>query len=105
MILLGICDNFVILVLAAVFQGIGHSSSFSTLYAMSSKGIKSERKGRAMATAMIGFDLGAGAGAFVLGLFVSFTGYAMLFIGAAFLCAIGIAYYLIICKSSDNGQG
>ncbi|MDR1088601.1 MAG: MFS transporter [Coriobacteriales bacterium] len=98
MALLAFCYSLPLLLVAALLQGIGHSSSFSTFYAMSAKGIEPERRGRAMATAMIGFDVGAGAGALVLGLFVDVVGYGSLFLAAAVLCAVGILCYLALRK-------
>ncbi|MDR1358486.1 MAG: MFS transporter [Coriobacteriales bacterium] len=99
MALLNFSYSLPLLLVAAVLQGIGHSSSFSTLYAMSAKGIEPERRGRAMATAMIGFDVGVGTGALLFGLLAGMTGYGSLFLGASALCGVGVCCYLVLRRA------
>jgi MFS family permease len=87
------------LLLGAVFQGIGYSTCFSMFMALASKDAPPKRRGSAIATAMICFDVGAGFTALAFGFAIAGFGYGAAFLGAAVLALIAIVVYLLCVRA------
>jgi MFS family permease len=84
------------LLVAAALQGLGYSTCFSLFLAMAGHGVASDRRGSAIATVMIGFDLGAGGGSILFGVIAGFLGLSTVFIIAALLPLVAVVLYLAL---------
>jgi MFS family permease len=98
MIMLAWAYSPLLLLSAAVLQGVGYSAGFSLFLALATVKAEPSKRGSAIATVMVGFDIGAGVSAVVLGLFISAMGYAFAFIGGACLALLGCALTLYFRK-------
>jgi MFS family permease len=95
MIALAFGHDFFWLMIAALLQGIGYSTGFSLFMAMATVKAAPHRRGSAIATVMVGFDIGSGLTAMIFG-FVAFAiGYEAIFICGAVIAAVGIIVLLL----------
>ena len=78
------------LLAAAVLNGIGYSSGFSLFLSFAPLKASAERKSSAIATVMVGFDIGAGLSSVVLGGLVASQGFEIVFFGGAVIAVVGI---------------
>ncbi|KXG74424.1 hypothetical protein AN618_23080 [Fervidicola ferrireducens] len=76
----------------AVF-GVGYGALQPTLLAMAVKDIEPERRGAVNGTVMGAFDIGVGAGAVILGMVASYSGYSAVYIVSAAAPLIGLLVY------------
>lgn len=84
------------LLLAAVFIGIGYGNFNSVAQAVAIKLTAPHRFGLAISTYFIFFDLGLGFGPYILGFFVPSLGYQGIFLAMAGIIFLAIpAYYLL----------
>jgi MFS family permease len=90
--------NTPVLIIAGILQGLGYSSGFSLFISMATRNAPLERRGVASATAMVGFDIGNGLGAVLLGSLVSIGGYSIEFIGAAVFAAVALVMYFAVVR-------
>lgn len=90
MVLLGFSASGYLLLIAAVFIGLGYGNLFSAHQTIAVKVAEPQNIGLATSTFFIFFDLGLGFGPYFLGLIVPFLNYAGLYI------ALGILMLLLI---------
>jgi len=90
------------LLLAAVVIAVGYGSFISSGQAISIRGVLPHRMGLATTTYFIFVDLGFGAGPYLLGLLVPFTGYRGLYLmmSLVILSSVPLYYFLLGRKAS-----
>ncbi|QBO36934.1 MFS transporter [Periweissella cryptocerci] len=86
----------VMLLIAAIFIGIGFGNFQSTIQATVAKLVPSHRLGQANSTYFIFFDAGLGFGPYILGTLIPILGYRHLFIAMAILALIGLPFYYLV---------
>jgi len=95
MVLLGFSASGYLLLIAAVFIGLGYGNLFSAHQTIAVKVAEPQNIGLATSTFFIFFDLGLGFGPYFLGLIVPFLNYAGLYIALGILMLLLIIpYYL-----------
>jgi MFS family permease len=88
-------NNTSLLLAAGALQGLGYSTCFSLFLALAGRDVAPNRRGTAVATVMIGFDLGAGGGSVFYGLVAGLAGVQAVFAVAAIMPLAAIVLYLI----------
>ncbi|RXZ78959.1 MFS transporter [Paenibacillaceae bacterium] len=92
--LLYFTDSIGLLILAAVFYGAGLGALFPALQAWVIDRVAPHRRGVATATFYNSFDLGIGSGAVLLGIVVTWTNYATMYlVSGVFFVIYLIVYY------------
>ncbi|MDR3137055.1 MAG: MFS transporter [Coriobacteriales bacterium] len=91
---LAFVGDMAVLLIAAVLMGIGYSTGFSLFLAAATLGAPLERRGSAIATVMVGFDIGAGLAALCLGAVASWFTYTAVFCAGAAIAAVGLIVLL-----------
>jgi len=96
-----------LILLAAVFYGVGYGTVQPILNAIVVKLSPPERRGAANATLYATFDIGFGIGSFVWGAVSQFAGFKVVFLGCAFCIVLSVlAYFLFLhrslVKTDDN---
>jgi len=87
------------LLAAGAIIGLGYGNFISCAQAMSIKGIRANRLGLATSTFFIFVDLGFGAGPYLLGSLIPFTGYRGLYLAMiALILAAIVLYHLLLGK-------
>lgn len=99
-LLLSITDSTGMLLLAAVFYGMGFGAAFPALQAWVINLVESHRRGAATATFYNAFDIGIGSGAILLGYIASLTNYSTMYLASAVFYVI----YLVIYIPYDRRQ-
>ncbi|WP_318505030.1 MFS transporter [Bacillus sp. T3] len=94
--------NSFIFLLSACIIGFGYGNFNSIAQALAIKGIEPERLGHATSTYFILYDLGLGAGPFVLGFFVTIMGYRHLFLAMVPILAIAIMLYSVFVGKKEK---
>ncbi|MFC7687170.1 MFS transporter [Ureibacillus sp. GCM10028918] len=80
---------------SALLMGIGYGALFSCFQALTVKLSPSHRRGIAMATFLLFFDLGYGVGSYIMGLIASFINYSTMYEIAGIITLLSaILYYL-----------
>jgi len=99
MLLFSQASHGITLLAAGAIIGLGYGNFISCAQAMSIKGIPAKRLGLATSTFFIFVDLGFGAGPYLLGSLIPFTGYRGLFLAMiAFILAAGVLYHFLLGK-------
>lgn len=94
------------LLAAAAVIGLGYGNFISCAQAISIKGIPAKRLGLATSTFFIFVDLGFGAGPYLLGSLIPYTGYRGLYLDMiAFILAAGVLYHFLIGKRASAPAG
>ncbi|MBU8878210.1 MFS transporter [Bacillus sp. FJAT-29790] len=93
MVLFSQAHSGFVLLLAGALIGIGYGNFNSIAQATAIKVTASHRLGLATSTYFILFDLGLGAGPYLLGLLVPIIGYRGLFLAIAFVALLSIVLY------------
>ena len=88
-------DSTTMLLISAIGQGLGYSTCFSLFLALASHDASPSRRGAAIATVMIGFDIGSGGSAVLLGVIAGFAGLTPIFAIAAVLPVVAAVIYLL----------
>jgi MFS family permease len=96
MIVLNFAFSTPLLLLAAALQGLGQSACYATLHTMAAANAAPDRRGTAMATFMLGFDIGIGVGAVCASLAAQALGYDWLFLCIAIFPIFALVWYLIL---------
>lgn len=86
----------VMLLVAAIFIGIGFGNFQSTIQATVAKVVPSHRLGQANSTYFIFFDAGLGFGPYILGTLIPLLGFRHLFIVMAIVALIGVPLYYLV---------
>ncbi|MCM3629877.1 MFS transporter [Paenibacillus glycanilyticus] len=94
-VLLYYTDSLMMLLLAGVFSGAGFGALFPALQAWVINLVEQERRGLASATYYNFLDLGIGFGSILLGVVVSLTGYAAMFLLSGILYALFLIVYFM----------
>ena len=97
MLLFSQASQGITLLAAGAIIGLGYGNFISCAQAMSIKGIRTNRLGLATSTFFIFVDLGFGAGPYLLGSLIPFTGYRGLYLAmiALILAAIVLYHFLL----------
>lgn len=97
MILLSQVHSGLILLLSAVFVGLGYGTTQASAQAYAVKKSPVHRMGLATSTFYIFLDLGIGVGPFLLGFLTPFIGYRGMYMAMAVLLVVSlIVYYMIV---------
>jgi MFS family permease len=96
MFLLAMSETTVVFLLAAAFIGLGWGTLFPTFQTISVQKATAERKGLAMATFLSIFDLGIGAGSFIVGMVVTETSLHTFYYYGSFILLLGIVVYYLM---------
>ncbi|MEH7011501.1 MFS transporter [Neobacillus niacini] len=94
----------VILLLAAAFIGLGYGNFVSVAQTISIQVSPPHRFGLATSTFYILYDLGLGAGPYLLGFLVPFTGYRGLFLYMAGVVVVSIVLYYFLHGRAEKEQ-
>jgi len=89
-----------LVLLAAIFYGVGYGTVQPVLNAIVVKLSPPDRRGAANATLYATFDIGFGVGSFVWGAVSQFAGFTVVFLGCAFCVVLSVlAYFLFLHRS------
>jgi MFS family permease len=105
LLILSYSTNVIVLMISAIFYGIGYGSIQPTLQAWMINRVSPARRGAATATYFSAFDLGIGAGALWVGFIAQWLNYSAIFkISILFMVLFGIIYggYLLHEKKSRS---
>lgn len=102
LILLGKANTGFILLLAAVFVGLGYGTAQSSSQAYAVKKSPVHRIGLATSTYYIFLDLGVGVGPFLLGFLVPSFGYRGIYISMGILLLFAFVLYYFIVGRKEN---
>lgn len=102
MFVLSHVSSGVTLLLAGAFIGLGYGNYGSVAQAIAIKGIQPHRLGLATATFYIFWDLGIGIGPYLLGFFIPFAGYRILYLMMAFALLVAIVLYYFLLGRKEN---
>ncbi|MEW6046147.1 MAG: MFS transporter [Bacillota bacterium] len=93
MVLLSWARSLATFFLAAVVAGAGFAAVQPSMQALAVRGLPAVRRGAANSTFYIGFDLGIGVGAMLLGVISEFAGYSGMYLAAGLPPAFALAVY------------
>lgn len=96
LLLLGFTTNGFMLLLSAVFVGLGFGNLQSCIQAIAIKVTPIERAGLATSTFYIFLDAGLGIGPYLLGFIIAFTSYSQLYIILAMAVFVAIGLYYVL---------
>jgi len=104
MLLFSQANHGITLLLAGVVNGLGYGNFISCAQAISIKGIPPGRLGLATSTFFIFVDLGFGAGPYLLGSLIPFTGYRGLYlVMVVLILATIVLYFFLHGKKASSG--
>lgn len=93
------------LLLAAVFIGTGVGNINSSGNTIAVKVVPPHQTGLAVSTFLTFIDIGLGIGPFILGLFIPFSGYRIMYLGVAIVTLVcALLYYLLHGKNAAWGN-
>ena len=102
-ITLAFAYNLPLVLLAAIFYGVGYGTVQPILNAIVVKLSPPERRGAANATLYATLDIGFGIGSFVWGAVSQFAGFTVVFLGCAFCIILSVlAYFLFLHRSLER---
>lgn len=105
LILLSYTTDVYMLVLSAIFYGMGFGSVQSSLQAWNINRVTPDRRGAATGTYFSGFDLGIGTGSILLGSIARATSYSTMYrISIMFIGAFLLLYIFYLVKQKDNSE-
>lgn len=105
LILLSYTTNVYMLVLSAIFYGMGFGTVQSSLQAWNINRVTPDRRGAATGTYFSGFDLGIGTGSILLGFVSRATSYSTMYrISIMFIVAYILLYIFYLVKYKDNSE-
>ena len=87
--------HLVLFFIAGVVSGFGHGAIYPTLHAQAVRGVPTQRRGAAVATYMIAFDIGIGFGGLIWGAIADRIGFAGIFLGCAACVAVSFLLSLV----------
>ena len=105
LILLSYATTTSILILAAMFYGIGFGSIQPSLQAWTINRVSPQRRGAANATFFSAFDLGIAGGAMILGSIAELTNYEQMYRYSSLSIVIYLAFYLFYRFQEKKGIG
>ena len=96
MVVLAFAYNGAVLLASAVLCGFGIGCTQSTVQTTIVRVTPKEQLGRANSTFFMSMDLGAGIGPVIIGVFIPFVGYQVVYLALAVLAAIACALYHVL---------
>ncbi|MDR1781791.1 MAG: MFS transporter [Bacilli bacterium] len=96
MLLVAFMHSGYVLLIAAIFIGLGYGNFQSTIQSTIAKAVCTKRLGQANSTYFIFFDLALGIGPYLLGILVSFIGFRFLFLIMFLIALLGIPFYYFV---------
>jgi MFS family permease len=84
------------LMLSGIIMGVGYGALMPCFQTLALKLADKERRGTANGTFFLLFDLGYGAGSYLMGVVASYTDYRMMYEVAGFVTLISIAVYYLL---------
>lgn len=103
LVLLGLTHGSVLLLVSAIFIGIGYGTIIPSAQAIAIQQSPKDKIGLATSTFYMFTDFGAGIGPFILGILIPFVGYRYLYILMGVLVVIAtIGYFFMHGKSAKN---
>nr|WP_256208544.1 MFS transporter [Paenibacillus sp. CF384] len=103
-VLLYYTDSMAMLMLAGIFSGAGFGAMFPALQAWVINLVEPERRGVASATYYNFLDIGIGFGSILLGVVVSMTGYATMFLLSGIMYVLYLVVYLMYVLRQRSGS-
>ncbi|MRR15458.1 MAG: MFS transporter [Deltaproteobacteria bacterium] len=102
MLLFSQANHGIALLAAGVINGLGYGNFISCAQAISIKGIPAKKLGLATSTFFIFVDLGFGAGPYLLGSLIPYTGYRGLYLAMiALILAAIVLYHFLLGKKAQ----
>lgn len=102
LILIAFASNSWMLILAAIFTGLGYGNFFSSGQSYAIKVAPKQKVGLATSSYYIALDFGMGVGPFFLGFIESGFGYRVMFLACAFIVFLALVlYYFLIAKRAQ----
>ncbi len=95
---------------AGIVSGLGHGAILPTLHAQAVRGVPPQRRGAAVATYMIAFDVGIGFGGLIWGTMADGIGLSGVFLGCAACVALSFLLSMIlfrkkaVARSNDHKE-
>ncbi|QGU00659.1 hypothetical protein SYNTR_2065 [Candidatus Syntrophocurvum alkaliphilum] len=102
-VVLGLAQNFNILILSAALIGLGVGATQPSLQALTITLAPVDRRGAATATYFSSFDLGIGLGAICLGILSTFVGYANMYLISSIAGVTGLLLYCLLLYGDKGG--
>jgi MFS family permease len=96
MLLLSQAHSGTVILMAGVIMGIGYGALLPCFQTLAMKLASGHRRGAAMGTFFLMFDLGYGLGSYSMGLIASFTDYRMMYVVAGFITLLSVAVYYLL---------
>ena len=94
--------HLVLFFIAGAVSGFGHGAIYPTLHAQAVRGVPMKRRGAAVATYMIAFDIGIGFGGLIWGAIADRIGFAGIFLGCAGCVAVSFLLSLFFFSKKRN---
>ena len=104
MILLSQVESGLILLLSAVFVGLGYGTTQASAQAYAVKKSPVHRMGLATSTFYIFLDLGIGVGPFLLGFLTPFIGYRGMYMVMAGMLAVSLYVYYVLVGRKEKAE-
>jgi MFS family permease len=95
MLLLSQAHSGTVILMAGVIMGVGYGALIPCFQTLAMKLAPGHRRGAAMGTFFLLFDLGYGLGSYFMGLIASFTDYRMMYVVAGFITLLSVAVYYL----------
>ncbi|MFQ5872933.1 MAG: MFS transporter [Dehalococcoidia bacterium] len=89
-LLIVVAPNLAVLVIAGIFYMVGFAIGTTTVMALAMDRADPQRRGAAMATFSMAFQIGMGSGAIIAGAVVQIAGYSGMFLTVTALVAVGL---------------
>jgi MFS family permease len=100
LLLLSQAHSGTVILMAGIIMGIGYGALIPCFQTLAIKLAPGHRRGAAMGTFFLLFDLGYGLGSYFMGLIASFSDYRMMYVVAGFITLLSVsAYYLLHHRS------
>jgi MFS family permease len=95
MLLLSQANSGTVILMAGIIMGVGYGALISCFQTLAMKLAPGHRRGAAIGTFFLLFDLGYGFGSYFMGLIASFTDYRMMYEVAGIITFLSIAVYYL----------
>ncbi|MFC5648825.1 MFS transporter [Paenibacillus solisilvae] len=96
LILLSQAHSGTVILIAGVIMGIGYGALVPCFQTLAMKLASGHRRGAAIGTFFLSFDLGYGLGSYFMGLIASFTDYRMMYVVAGLITLLSVAVYYLL---------
>ncbi|WP_438350273.1 MFS transporter [Paenibacillus sp. FA6] len=96
MLLLSQAHSGTVILMAGVIMGVGYGALVPCFQTLAMKLASGHRRGAALGTFFLLFDLGYGVGSYFMGLIASLTDYRMMYVVAGFITLFSVVVYYLL---------